>query len=188
MGHNVMFDASIHLGQFCTRSEQTRIACKHSQISIERSPATWTDTENGRVDNAIWSLPRALQDEFYPFMDRFFSIMQINQIQLAQADAQLALNLMSDELKLSFQSSYLCSVALSTQVQELHTLYTDLLERDASALLQSRFGLLVRHPALDRTEAFYADVELETAYQRALHAFTDANLDVLDHMLKLRVG
>jgi hypothetical protein len=185
MSSSVLFDASIHLGQFCIQSDQTRLACKHSQGALASTIGIWTDTENGRVDNAIWTLPRVLQDEFYPFMDRFFSIMRIDQIQLAEGDAKFAMELMKCGLHISFQSAYICSVAISQKAQELQTLYSDLLKPEASTHIQTHFGLSIRQPPYDEN-VLYADTELESAYQRALSAFTDANVDVLDHMLQLR--
>ncbi len=185
MAKTIMFDASIHLGQFCLTSEETRLGCKLSQISIGRQSldsdaGLWTDNENGRVDNAIWALPRELQDDFYPFMDLFFSVSRINQVQLEQEDVNFAFKLMELDLQLSFLSAYTCSVAINRNISELHTLNADMLNQPLILHMQQHSLLIVRPTAKHETQ--YGDEQLESAYQGALTAFKKIGVNVLDRV------
>lgn len=182
----LMFDATVHLGQFTLSSQTVRLGCKQSQISLGTKSETihaglWTDNENGRVDNAVWALPPVLQDRFYPFMDHFFSIKLINQIPLEEIDVKHALGLMDAGWRLTFQSAYTCAVAINHKVFQLHTLYTDLLSKPLVEHMRLHHGILVTQP-LSRQEAFYTDDVLETAYQQSLAAFSNARVDILEQI------
>jgi len=186
MKKRILFDASVHLGQFYAQSDSIRWGCKLSQITIsEKSEqmhfGIWTDNENGRVDNAIWSLPSTIQNSYYPFMDHFFSIKQIEQIQLERIDVEYATEFMSQKSALSFLSSYTCAVAIRLKATELHTLYTDLLTSDVATCMQHNHQITIVKP-FSKIESTYKDSELETNYQRALTTFTNSGTDVFKHL------
>lgn len=184
MPKTVMFDATIHLGQFCLSSPAVRFGCKLSQRSIDPkldsiNIGLWTDCENGRVDNAVWSLPRLVQDEFYPFMDRFFSLKHIRQVQLEQKDVELALAFMKEKTGLAFQSAYACAVAINHKVDEVHTLRMALLNPTVVAHMKLNHGILITCPEQE-SEGAYVEEELEETYVRAMKAFQHSRFEVIE--------
>ncbi len=185
MTKRVLFDASVHLGQFCLSSDEVRFGCKGSQAGLSRKGeeecvGLWTDNENGRVDNAIWSLPREVQDTFYPFMDRFYSIKQINQVPLERSDAERAIKLLDLHSGISFLSAYTCAVAMRIGAAEIHSLFKDLHADSIVQFMQSK-NVLVQKPSLSKEQSF-PESELEVTYQDALSHFKKAHVDVLDFL------
>jgi RsiW-degrading membrane proteinase PrsW (M82 family) len=94
----ILFDCSSHLGQFSTSDEDVRKGCKNMQAGIslreeDDCVGTWTDLENGRTDRTVWNLPEDVQAHYYPIMDRFYSIMNVRQEPLAEAEEDLAIQL-----------------------------------------------------------------------------------------------
>ena len=70
----IVFDNSIHLGQFNIDNNSMRIAAKNSQIMISTKPireviGIESFNENSVSDDIIWGLEREPQDTFYKFMD-----------------------------------------------------------------------------------------------------------------------
>jgi len=183
MTNKILFDASVHLGQFSLASEQIRIGCKNSQASISsKESATragfWTDNENGRVDSSVWTLGRNLQDNYYPYMDNFFSLKNIYQVQLAKDSTKKALELTDQNLGLSFVSAYTCATAITSKVSEVHTLYADLLNNSVVEFMKSDHGILILKPFSDSENMFDEEV-LEKTYGVALAAFQQENVDAL---------
>ncbi len=185
MTKRVLFDASLHLGQFCLSSDEVRFGCKTSQANLSRKGedecvGLWTDNENGRVDNAIWSLPREVQDTFYPFMDRFYSMKQINQVPLERQDVESAIKFLDQHSDISFQSAYTCAVALRIGAAEIHSLYKDLHSESIVQFMRSKNVLIQKPSEVD--ERSFPEPELEATYQDALSHFKKAHVDVLDFL------
>lgn len=188
----ILFDASVHLGQLCITSERIRNGCKQSQSTLSEKSGTdyiglWTDNENGRVDNAIWSIPREVQDVFYPFMDRFYSMKNIHQIIIDRSDAEEAIMLMDANLGLTYQSAFTCAVAARHKVNEIHTLYGDLLSAKCMGYMESRYGIIIKCPLNDAEETYPEDV-LEQTYQDALATFSAHKMNIFDVIHDPRVA
>ncbi|HEX7313622.1 MAG TPA: DUF6190 family protein [Pyrinomonadaceae bacterium] len=173
----IVFDTSIHLGQFDINDEATRIAAKNSQASISRRPdaevvGAVSFNENSYCDNTIWSLPREVQDVFYLYMDIYHSSRNINRVPMTVPDVDLARALHA-ELDLHISNSLTCAIAINQRVQELHSLYSDFSREPVRALLL-RHGVRVWTPG-PQAENLYAETTLEAYYQDALRMFRDSS-------------
>lgn len=171
----ILFDSSTHLGQFCTSDEEVRKGCKNTHAHL--SPVgekfligAWTDAENGRTDRAIWNMPVQVQDDFYPYMDAFFSLINVEQVPMGVDEEDTALGLRSDVPSLSTLSRQTCARAICTGIRELHTLFQELLDERVRETLQDNWDITVRKPC-DEIEFPYEDTVLEARYQTALKAF-----------------
>lgn len=177
----ILFDCSSHLGQFCTSDEDVRKGCKNMQAGIslreeDDCVGTWTDLENGRTDRTVWNLPEDVQAHYYPIMDRFYSIMNVRQEPLAEAEEELAIQLKSELPALSLYSRHTCARAIAQSVDEVHTLIAELLAEDVAAYMFARGVRMVKPEAPE--EIPYADEVLEQRYQSAMQAFRACNLDL----------
>jgi len=72
-------DATIFMGMH-SLDEKIRIACKI--FFIERLEKTiFMSLENvGKCDDVVWGFDRITQDDYYPFMDRLHTVMDIQRI------------------------------------------------------------------------------------------------------------
>lgn len=82
-----LVDASVFLGMHATE-DSLRRACKAVFVGALSAPAgvTMSLDEIGRCDHAVWGRPRAMQDAYYPFMDRLHSTACIRRVALAVDD------------------------------------------------------------------------------------------------------
>lgn len=169
----LIFDTSIHLGQFNISDEATRIAAKNSQVSISKCPdsevvGTVSFNENSYCDDTIWSLPREVQDAFYLYMDIYHSSRHIIRVPMLVPDVDLARTLHS-ELDLHISNALTCAIAINHQVQELHSLYSDFSREPVRSLLLHH-GVRVWTPR-PKAETLYTETTLEAYYQDALRMF-----------------
>lgn len=188
---HILFDAGSHLGQFCLSNEQVRLGCKEMQVAIAaRADAVcvghWTDQENGRIDSTIWSLPRQVQDAYYPFMDRFFSSANIRQAPLQDEDIDLMRTLRAEmEVATGCVIGLLdclnCARAVHAGAQTIFTLSVAMLDPAVVAYMHSQCSISVRQPIADR-DIPYPDLELEKCYQQALRTFQHSRIDPLKVM------
>lgn len=175
----ILFDASSHLAQFTLMDEQARIASKNLHVAMEKDKGfqgAWTDLDNGRVDRTIWTLERDLQDQYYPFMDRFFSLGSVSQE--AFTDEESFAQGLSNEISLSFYSRMALSAAVKQQIKQVVTLYDEILSEEVSGMMRADYGLDIAKP-LNGVEEFFADPELEECYQVALEAFRKSRVEIL---------
>lgn len=180
--NKIIFDCSSHLGQFCTDNESVRIGCKNVQASI--SPVddfgtigAWTDLENGRADRSIWNLPTEAQDDYYPVMDRFYSIMNVAQDPITNIEEDISARLRAALPELSLYSRYTCARAITMQANEIQTLVKELLDDTVLNYMQESYGITVVKPAADVEES-YSDSVLEARYQTALETFKKCNINI----------
>jgi hypothetical protein len=169
----IIFDTSIHLGQFNISDETTRIAAKNSQVSISMRPdaevvGTVSFNENSYGDDTIWSLPREVQDAFYLYMDIYHSSRHIIRVPMLVPDVDLARTLHA-ELDLHISNALTCAIAINQQVQELHSYYSDFSREPVRSFLL-RQGVRVWTPRPE-AETFYTEPTLEAYYQNALRMF-----------------
>lgn len=179
--NKILFDASSHLGQFDTTNLQVQAGCKNLHTQMEKGKAIgfWTDLDNGRVDRSIWSLPRDVQDDYYPYMDRFFSLSGIKQKPFFEEDEELAIELKSSFSKLSLYSRYEIAQAVSHQVDEIRTLFSELLEPDVVEHVRDTFGIEISQPFAEEAEDF-DDKEMEQCFQTALETFHAQRVQMLE--------
>lgn len=170
----IVFDSSVHLGQFCITDESMRIACKNSQAMISAKSGTdvvgiISFNENSWSDHIIWGLERDVQDIFYKFMDVFHSVKNIDRIPLSTQDAKRALEI-SDRIGLDIENALTCAVAIRQSAQEIHTWYPSLLTESVKRFMRENYAISVLSPAIG-AEYSYPESYLEEYYQGALSAF-----------------
>lgn len=186
----ILFDCSSHLGQFCTSDEGVRKGCKNMQAGISLREkddciGTWTDLENGRTDRTVWNLPEDVQAHYYPIMDRFYSIMNVRQEPLTEAEEVLVMQLKNELPALSLYSRHTCARAITERVDEVHTLIAELLAEDAAAYMSARGVRMVKPESQE--EIPYADEVLEQRYQSAMQVFRSCKLDLPRQLADNRV-
>jgi len=181
---NILFDASSHLGQFCISDDAIRKGCKNMQASI--SPADsqecvggWTDLENGRADRTIWNLPDGLQEHYYPVMDRFYSITNVQQLPLTNEEEHIAADLAKVFPSLGLYSRYTCARAITQKATEVYTLVVELLSANVADFMRTTYGIHMVLPSAEK-EISYADPALEQRYQAALQAFRHFSVNPLE--------
>jgi hypothetical protein len=173
----ILFDASIHLGQFDIENEERRISCKNSQASISEKSGEgligyYTFNENGWMDKIIWFLERKAQDAFYPFMDNYFSTRNIAGIPLSQKNLVLAQELSTKFPKLDISNALSCSVAISNNINIIHTYYPTLLDRSIVEYMKKN-NIAITFPPSSKELLFTQNKnpDIETLYQAALREF-----------------
>ncbi len=184
----ILFDSSVHFGQFSLKNEELRKGCKktHGLIHAGReAQGIWSDLENGRVDATIWKLNRELQEAYYPFMDKFFETSSIWQPQTTDEEMELALELKKDFSSLHPYSRLACARAIAERVAEMHTLYDELLEPELRAYMLSRSGIHIIRPESKEDTVFFND-DVDNAYWHALRGFRDTELEIVDCLLDSR--
>lgn len=179
----IVFDASIHLGQFCTHSEDIRIASKNAQIALSAKPTedfigAISFNENSWVDHTIWQLNRDQQDIFYPFMDQFHSLKNINRIPLINADANLAIEI-SESLGIDLSCALTCAIAVINKIDTIQSHEPGLLNEAVTKYMKSTHGVSITQPVAE-IEAFYPEQGLEEAYQQALQKFKEDKVNVYE--------
>lgn len=185
----ILFDASVHLGQFHPTSDEVRVACKNSQISISTKPekiiiAIAPFNENSWVDHIIWDLERDEQDIFYPFMDVFHSVKQIDRIPINQEDAKLALTIM-ESTGVGFQDALTCAVAVSQKASAIHTVYVKLLSQNVIDYMKEHHQVQLMSPELGE-EMNFTEPNLEDHYQHALRLFREKQINLIDKLANSR--
>lgn len=183
----ILFDTSIHLGQFCINSEDMRIACKNSQASVSAKPGSEivgvvTFNENSWTDHIVWGLKREVQDIFYKFMDVLHSVKNIERIPLSTTDAKLAVEF-SKKFGLDISNALSCAVAISQKANEIHTYYQTLIDSKVRELLKNHYDIVISSPLI-LNELQYTEKELERHYQDALSVFKKAGINLIDHLHK----
>lgn len=174
----ILFDSSVHLGQFDIRNELKRVWCKNSQISIsdkngiDSVKGYYTFNENGWMDKIIWGLDRLTQDTFYPFMDMFYSVKDIDGVPF---DSN-CLNIFND-LKLKFynidDSNLLsASVAIENGMDEIHSAYEAFQNTELVSYISTK-GVKVLCPTIKsfKEKTFSEEGNLENLYQDAYSHF-----------------
>lgn len=178
----IVFDASIHLGQFVTTSEAFRVACKNSQISLSTKPTeemigVVSFNENSWSDHVIWGLEREPQDIFYKFMDVFHTVKNIDRIPLCVEDTKVALSL-TEQFGFDISNALTCAVAISQKASEIHTGYQDLLRSDVGIFMKNQYGIEIKIPPAGQ-EQLYTEEGLEQYYRDALTSFRNHGINLL---------
>lgn len=169
----LVFDSSIHLGQFCPNNEAMRVFSKNSQACLSQKPSNQTVglvsfDENSFADDFIWSLERKVQDTFYKFMDRFHSITNITRIPLSQNTLKLT-SALSKKFGIQTSNALTCSLAMQNGAQELHSFYSDFKKPKLVDYL-AKNGVKVNN-FVESSEKQFASKELEKFYQETLVTF-----------------
>ena len=180
----ILFDASVHFGQFALNSEATRIGCKVSQVSISSGDSkdvigVVSFNENSWVDHVVWGLDRETQDIFYRFMDLFHSLKQIERVPLTTVDARFAEKI-SQEHRIGISHALTCAVAIRTGAQEIHTLYQEMFIPALITYMKTVHSIQILTPTAS-TELMYSG-ELEQYYQDALRRLRSTHIDLLTHV------
>ncbi|PIN93097.1 hypothetical protein COU54_04360 [Candidatus Pacearchaeota archaeon CG10_big_fil_rev_8_21_14_0_10_31_24] len=63
-----------------SNDEKTRITCKNFFIEHLNKTIFMSLESVGKCDDIVWQFSRKVQDEYYPFMDRLHTIMNIKRI------------------------------------------------------------------------------------------------------------
>lgn len=181
----ILFDTSIHLGQFCTNDESIRIACKNSQISLSAKTKNLnigviTFNENSWADDIIWSLDQKTQSVFYKFMDTFHSVKNIQRVPLNSKDMALALKI-AQELKIDSSNALSCAVAITQKVDDVHTIYPDLLKQKVRQFMKKNYNIKIIRPKTSG-QINYAEKNLEKYYTDALKKFTKKNINLVGRL------
>ncbi|MFT7557398.1 MAG: hypothetical protein ACI83D_000062 [Planctomycetota bacterium] len=185
----IIFDASIHLGQFCINDEAIRVACKNSQTSIKTTQnagpaASYTFNENGWMDKIIWGIDRESQNTFYPFMDVFYSVTDTTGVDLTIADTQLAIEIVDTFPDLSISNALTCAVAINNQIEEVHTVYPGLLSQNLKEYMATNHNVSIVKPESGKEEVFQdsSQLNLESLYQAALEVFRKNQVNLVDYL------
>ncbi|WP_020672401.1 DUF6190 family protein [Amycolatopsis nigrescens] len=146
-------DASLFMGMHSV-NEAVRLACKTFFAERMGQTLVMSLEHVGRCDDLVWRYPRAIQDEYYPFMDNLHTDAAIRRIgydeksvRTAQSTPELAGLDLGDRLLLGM---------VLNGGGELHTV---------NPRLTGRPELPVRHVASPGTARFPA--LLETLYERS---------------------
>lgn len=178
---HVLIDHSAFIGQFSISDEILRETAKGKLSPLgSREESEWiaveTFEENSYTDDTLWGLPNEVQDEFFPFMDRFHSLLKTEREPLQQHDAELSLQL-AREFDCHFSNALTCAVAIRRGIGRIVSFYDDF--RDAK--LQ---GYLREHRiSVDNAEAALPSTYptgLEGLYERALKCFQEQGIDLTE--------
>ena len=176
----VVFDNSIHLGQFCFLRGEMRVTAKNMQIKLasEGAPGVLgveSFNENSFTDDTIWKLPRPVQDAFYRFMDLFHSVKEIKRVSLGRSDVELALRI-SDDLKIDLSNALTCALGIRFGASEVQSYYGDFQRDNVRGLLAEHAIELFKRSA--GVEQQYSEPALEQYYVEALQAFREHQVDL----------
>lgn len=177
----IVFDNSIHLGQFAIKNEQLRIVCKNSQIILSNKTENEvvgieSFNENTYSDHIIWSLERSIQDTFYPFMDVYHSVKNIIRTPLNLEDSETALKI-SKEFNILLSNALTCAIAIREKADEIHSIYSEFKNAELIEFMKS-FGIVTNLPDFSKEMIFRKD--LENLYQKALGKFKDSGVNLMD--------
>ncbi len=175
----IVFDNSIHLGQFCISNEAIRVASKNSQAMLSSKGENEivgieSFNENTYSDDSIWGLGRTIQDMFYPFMDVYHSVKNIIRTPLRVDDTEMALKI-SKEFGVHISNALTCSIAIRERANEIHSFYLEFKDDELGKFMKS-FGVLICVPG-HTTELEFTD-GLEDLYKSALKKFRDEEVDL----------
>lgn len=180
----IVFDNSIHLGQFAIADEGMRIAAKNSQVMLSHKNENEvigieSFNENAYSDDIIWGLEREVQDTFYPFMDVYHSVKNVVRVPLRADDSEMAIKI-SKEFNIGLSNALTCAIAIREKVDEIHSFYSEFQKSNIKAFLKS-FGVSIILP-----EEGEQDFEgsLEDLYQAALKKFQDHQVNLVDRFHK----
>lgn len=178
----IVFDNSIHLGQFNIDNNSMRIAAKNSQIMISTKPireviGIESFNENSVSDDIIWGLEREPQDTFYKFMDNFHSYKNIDRVPLNIHDAKESIKL-AEEYDISISNALTCVLAIRNKADAIHSFYTDFSKKELQDYLQTR-GIELN--VMDNTteEMSFKEPNLEDFYQETLKIFKKHDINLL---------
>lgn len=184
----ILFDASIHLGQFVTDNESLRISCKNSQAAIsekgnDKVKGYYTFYENGWMDKIVWNLERQVQDTFYPFMDVFFSLKNIEGLADTTEEMAFAAQLGAKFPVVESSNLISCALAVTRRIDVVHTLYKTLLHPELVDYMAKKYGVKISLPPTTAENTFGENTEvhsLEKLYEDALSGFKKGNINILN--------
>jgi len=177
----ILFDNSVHLGQFCINNERVRISAKNSQIIISSKPNTEcvgveSFNENAFSDDIIWGIPREPQDVFYKFMDVYHSLKNVDRVPLNNEDSENALKI-SKDLGINISNALTCAIAIRTKANEVHSFYSEFKKGNVVHFL-STHGIVVNNPTSEKENSFSED-NLETYYKDSFACFKKCEIDLV---------
>jgi hypothetical protein len=184
----ILFDASIHFGQFSITNPDLRIRCKNSQASIlpdsDEFKALYTFFENGWMDAVIWSLTRDVQDTYYPFMDVFFSNKNITGIADNLEEMSFATMIGSKFPDITSSAAITCALAVTRRADEVHTLYKSLLNPKLVEYMKQHYNVEIKIPVAgpEAKFVFQDGNDLEDLYEKALEKFKIHGTDLLSSL------
>lgn len=141
-----------------------------SPLGTDDVVGQWTDLENGRTDRAIWNLPTAVQDTYYPVMDRYYSIMNVKQQPMTETEEDLSIALRKQLASLNPYSRQTIATAILSGTTEIHTLFAELLSDDVVSYVRDEHDIQIVLPEAN-VEQEYRDAVLEERYHTALKTF-----------------
>lgn len=179
----IVFDNSIHLGQFSVNNEGMRIAAKNSQILISAKSGTEvigleSFNENTFSDDIIWGLEREPQDAFYKFMDLYHSVKNVTRIPLETDDAKEAI-MLSEKLGINISNALTCALAIKNQADEIHSFYQEFDNQKLKGFLKTK-GVAVITKLNNQTEKTFFEPGLEGFYQDSLAVFKKEKINLPD--------
>lgn len=155
-------DASLFLGMHST-SEAVRIACKNYFVQRYEQTVGMSDDQGGKCDRVIWKYPRKIQDIYYPFMDRLRTDMDVQCLEYAEEDVNVALS--DRRLKRLKTSQKLTLGMVLARGGSLYTVEAQLYELNSKLAEDKR--LAIAYPQLEHEQVFPDDV-LEECYRQSL--------------------
>lgn len=183
----ILFDASVHLGQFDIQDNSKRIWCKNSQISIsninaeKEVQAYYTYNENGWMDAIIWSLDRQTQDTFYPFMDVFYSVKQIEGLPFNSDCLNIFTKLKSQFSDVEDSNLLSSAVAIENDIDEIHSTYNSFNNLELIDFLKGH-NIQVCIPNNEglQERTFSQESNLELLYQDAYSRFKEVGMNPIE--------
>lgn len=176
----LVFDNSIHLGQFSINNERLRVGAKNSQILISAKPSTKvvgveSFNEIGYSDNIIWNLEREPQNIFYKFMDVYHSVKNIERTPLTASDAKKALEI-ANTYQIHLSNALSIAIAVDRKAAEIHSFYPDFQKPQIVELLKTAD---IATPTMrELEEKQFEEQNLEQCYQDALNTFKKHRIEL----------
>lgn len=148
-------DYSLFMGMH-SADERTRVACKNYFVGSCQKRCGMSLENIGICDALVWSLPRKIQDAYYPFMDTLHTVATIEKLAYTDVDLRAALD---DPRLRSLLLQDRLSVAMAMNMGG--TLFT------MRQTLLGQGDLPVREPSRSGAERAFSPM-LEALYQNSL--------------------
>ena len=196
-----MYDSSIHLGQF-SLNEDIRVRCKNAQVVAKtKQQETWviavvTFCENTESDHCIReTLGRKEQDVFYPRMDVYHTIKQIEKVRDNNSDVRDLAAMIQQKSWSTWSAASILAWAVTNNCKIINTLYTDVLQPSFVKYAAEIYDITIQQPPLwpelpytwgQLQEEDGKHFDLETLYQEAMNLYRQRNIDLLENLLRLQ--
>lgn len=133
------------------------------------------------MDAIIWSLDRKTQDTFYPFMDVFYSVKQIEGLPFNSGCINIFNQLKSKFPKVDDSNLLSSAVAIKNEINEIHSIYGSFNNSDLIDFLKE-YNIKVCIPCGENIQEkkFSQEFNLELLYQDAYSRFKEVGMNPIE--------